>query len=256
MRSRILGSVTEPAATRRRGRPPRITRDQIVEVSVAIARERGVDAVTMTTVAAALDVAPPSLYHHVSGRDELLGLLGRRLVDPAPIDLTADLPWSDWLLAYAHAIRRQLLDDPALGVIPNLTAHGLLSVPALERGVEVLTEAGFSPDDAFSGVTHVVSTVFSLVYQEHCIAQERAAGRTRLAMFLDALHDVSREEAPRLWALVDAWDELPPGADGDLDAHFDHALAVLLAGLAAVREGRVRPAPARLSSLDTPAGPE
>jgi AcrR family transcriptional regulator len=71
--------VMTEAAARPRGRPPRISRDQIVEAGLAIAREHGITAVTMTSVAAALDVATPALYHYVSGRGELLALLGRHL---------------------------------------------------------------------------------------------------------------------------------------------------------------------------------
>ena len=57
---RILAGVTGEMTMRRRGRPARIPRAQIVDIGVEIAGERRVAAVTMMSVAAELGVAVPS----------------------------------------------------------------------------------------------------------------------------------------------------------------------------------------------------
>ena len=240
--------------TPRRGRPPRISREQIIDVGLAIARARGISAVTMTSVAAELDVAVPSLYHHVTGREELLGLVGRSLVDRSKFAVDGDLPWTEWLFAFAHAIRLQVLHEPTLGVVPHLSAHGLLSIPALERGVDVLTRAGFERNSAFSNVSNIVSAVLSTVYRDHCVAEEQAAGRPRIATFLDALHQVPRDEAPLLWALADSWDELRPDAQSDPVSHFNREVRLLIAGMEAELEGGLVIEPVRtVEPVDPPA---
>ncbi len=239
------------ADTRRRGRPPRISRERVVEAGLAIAHEQGIKAVTMTSVAARLDVATPALYHYVSGHEELLGLLGKRLLEPVSLPAGDDLAWTEWLFAFAHAVRAQAIAEPTLGVVPHLSAHGLLSIPTLERGVEVLTNAGFDAQDAFLHTSNIVSTVFTSVYREHCTEQERAAGRSRIVMFLDALRQYPREEAPRLWEVADTWQDVGPDTETDPVSHFNREMRLLIAGMEAELAGRVTLDPVRLARVDT-----
>lgn len=150
------------------------------------------------------------------------------------------------MFAFAHAIRAQALAEPTLGVVPHLSAHGLLSIPTLERGVEVLTAAGFAAHDAFLHTSNIVGTVFTSVYREHCIEQERAAGRSRIVMFLDALREYPRAQAPKLWAVADEWEEVGPQTETDPVSHFDRELRLLIAGMQAELEGRVALEPVRI----------
>ncbi|MEZ5168434.1 MAG: hypothetical protein R2695_18880 [Acidimicrobiales bacterium] len=53
---------------RRRG----ITRDDVIATALALVDHDGIDALSLTAVAAALDVQPPSLYSHVEGVTGLL----------------------------------------------------------------------------------------------------------------------------------------------------------------------------------------
>src|SRR4051812_22789543 len=69
------------AAAPRRGRPPRISRAQIVQA----ARNAG-EQPSMADVARALDVAPGALYHHVRDRDELLELVAAQVLEETAFD--------------------------------------------------------------------------------------------------------------------------------------------------------------------------
>lgn len=64
---------TLPGRPAPRGRSPRVR--QIVAAARAILDAEGWEAVTMRAVAGAVGVRAPSLYKHVSGRDELCGLI-------------------------------------------------------------------------------------------------------------------------------------------------------------------------------------
>lgn len=69
--------VTSPA--RGRGRPARHSLDALLELVVAEFIARGYDATSMEDLARATGLTKSSLYHHVSGKEELL----RRAVDRA-----------------------------------------------------------------------------------------------------------------------------------------------------------------------------
>jgi AcrR family transcriptional regulator len=81
---------------------------QVIDAAIAIADRDGLDGVTLARVADSLGVRPPSLYHHVTGRDGL-----RRAIALHGLhELTASLQGAalgragtDALSATAHAYR-------------------------------------------------------------------------------------------------------------------------------------------------------
>src|SRR5690606_4129742 len=58
------------AALPHRGPKRELTTERIVEAAIAIADEHGLEAVSMGKVAAAVGVAPMSLYRYVTGKDD------------------------------------------------------------------------------------------------------------------------------------------------------------------------------------------
>ncbi len=65
----------------RRGRPPRFTPDELLDVVVAEFIARGYDATSMEDLARATGLTKSAVYHHVSGKEELLRLAVARAVD-------------------------------------------------------------------------------------------------------------------------------------------------------------------------------
>lgn len=133
-------------ARRGRGRPPRISREQIV----AAAFELGLDGLTMAAVAQHLGTTHQALYGWVASRDELFDLvtdtLAGQLTVPA-LDETGD--WRASLRAFAADLGR------LLSRLPGFAAAGLAryrtSPPFLrlnEQALQVLTAAGFTPAQA------------------------------------------------------------------------------------------------------------
>jgi AcrR family transcriptional regulator len=94
---------------RPRGRPARLSRERIVTAAL----ELDLDTLTMQQLAARLQVAPSALYRWVSGRDELIDLIGEtmtaRLLPAAPP--TAE-NWHAWLEDLAESIRREFSAVP------------------------------------------------------------------------------------------------------------------------------------------------
>ncbi len=65
----------------RRGRPPRFSPDELLDVVVAEFNTRGYDATTMEDLAQATGLTKSAVYHHVAGKEELLRLAVARAVD-------------------------------------------------------------------------------------------------------------------------------------------------------------------------------
>lgn len=71
----------ECQAAPRRGRPPRFSPEQLLEVVVAEFNARGYDATSMEDVARATGLAKSAVYHHFSGKEGLLRLAVARALD-------------------------------------------------------------------------------------------------------------------------------------------------------------------------------
>ena len=81
---------------------------QVIDAATAIADRDGLDAVTLARVAESLGVRPPSLYHHVTGRDGLLRAIALRGVRELTASLRAAAlgrAGTEALAATAHAYR-------------------------------------------------------------------------------------------------------------------------------------------------------
>jgi AcrR family transcriptional regulator len=95
-----------------------ITTEQVIDAAAVIADRGGLDAVSLATVAAALDVRSPSLYSHVEGLDGLRRGLGRRASLLLAVQLEAATSQLDdpraTLRAMAHAYRAFAGEHPGL----------------------------------------------------------------------------------------------------------------------------------------------
>lgn len=68
-------------ARRPRGRPPRYTPQELLDVVAAEFIARGYDATSMEDLAQATGLTKSSIYHHVAGKEELLRLAVARAID-------------------------------------------------------------------------------------------------------------------------------------------------------------------------------
>ncbi len=68
--------------TPRRGRPPSITREGIVERALVVLDEAGVDGLTMKALAGDLGVTTMALYRHVDDKEHLLALALDAIAEP------------------------------------------------------------------------------------------------------------------------------------------------------------------------------
>jgi AcrR family transcriptional regulator len=136
---------------RSRGRPALISREQIVDAAAEI----GLDGLTMGSVAERLGVTTPALYSHVSGREELAGLVVARLIGQFDAAFHAETDWRAFLHSFARTVRDGLAGSrwAAIGQMREASA---VAAGLAEQSLSVLIGAGFTPRDAAEALWLVV----------------------------------------------------------------------------------------------------
>lgn len=149
---------------------------QVVDSAAALADAEGLDAVTLTRVAACLGVRQPALYRHVDSYDALirsLGLRGREILANRLVDAAIGLAGDDAVKAMGMAWRLMVHDHPGLYAATDRhpCAGDSELEDAVERVVQVLGQAlvayGLRDEDrvhaarsmrsAFHGFAHLES---------------------------------------------------------------------------------------------------
>jgi AcrR family transcriptional regulator len=127
--------------------------EQIVEVAGKI----GLDQLTMGSVAEQLGVTTPALYTHVSGRDELAGLVVRRLIErfDALFEGGAEADWRGFLVTFAGTLRDGLAGSQWTA-ISQMREASAVAAPLADRALGVLIAAGFEANDAAEALWLIV----------------------------------------------------------------------------------------------------
>jgi AcrR family transcriptional regulator len=138
-------------------RPARIDRAAVLDVTLALADEEGLAAVSMRAVAARLGVTPMALYRHVGDKSQLLDGLVEHLLLELPLP-EPTLPWQARLDALAAATRATARKHPR--VFPLLLQRPAATPGALRARDAVygaLRDAGVD-ESAIPRVERLVST--------------------------------------------------------------------------------------------------
>ncbi|MDT0305809.1 TetR/AcrR family transcriptional regulator [Streptomyces sp. DSM 44917] len=222
--------MPQPSTPRRAlGRPPRISRQEVVEKARRIVDEEGVGRLTMRRLAAEIGSTPMALYHHVRDKEELLVLL---LDDYAERTLRRPEPPAhprERIVTAAAAIHEVLAACP--WIVEVLAADDLMSRSALwfvEQIVDGLVACGLSPERAVHGYRAIwYYTAGEIVVR--ATAARRRADESRATYRERVFADLDPSELPRLAQVADRW--APLTAE---DTYLD-GLRALVDGLIATR---------------------
>ena len=137
-----------------------------LERAVVVADSEGIEAVTMRRLARELKVEAASLYHHVSGKDEILD----GLVNLVSAEIELPSPTDDWRSAIgqcAQNTRAVLLRHPwAVALMASRTTPGPATLRVLDAGIRCFRQGGFSVREAAHAISAVDSYVHGFVLQE------------------------------------------------------------------------------------------
>jgi AcrR family transcriptional regulator len=138
----------------------RLSRERVLRAAIDQADQRGLEALTMRTLAESLDVAPMALYRHVSNKDDLIDAI----VDVVFAEIGVPAGGGDWKTAMrrrAIAVRDALLRHPwAIGLMESRRSPGPANLRHHDAVIGRLRAAGFDVEMA----AHAYSLLDSYIY--------------------------------------------------------------------------------------------
>jgi AcrR family transcriptional regulator len=133
------------SASRGRGRPPQITREQVVDAAARL----GPTGLTVQAVADQLGVTRAAIYHYVADVEELRRIAAYGRISPFAVLADEDRSWQEWLRDFARAGRRWRLRHGEVHPRLSLDLPGMdWFLVIVDRVIDVLVEAGFSEQRA------------------------------------------------------------------------------------------------------------
>ena len=208
----------EQATTRRAGRKPRVSRDQVLDAALKLADEGGLAAVTMASVGARLGVEAMSLYRHVGNKDEMLDGLVDRVF--AEIEVPADArDWREALRRRAVSANAALRRHPwAIGLMESRAQPGPATLGHHDAMVGLLFRGGFDGPRATRVYNLLDSYIYGFALQEATLpfsspAEMAAVSEQMLARMADAYPNLARVQRELVGAGFDYADEFEAGLD-------------------------------------------
>lgn len=150
------------------GRQPRLSRDTILELALAVADAEGIDAVSVRRLARELGVTPMALYWHFDDKSALLHGLADRLLGELDLTVDENAPWPhqlrDFVISLSAVLRAHPSAAALIGSLPDTASENALR--AIEVALDILRRAGFSPEEATHITRQIVRTTTSMVIVE------------------------------------------------------------------------------------------
>jgi AcrR family transcriptional regulator len=217
----------------------RLTVDRIVDAAMELMAEKGYDAVSMRSLAKALDTGPASLYAHVANREEVDQLVIDRLAAQVKLPEPDPERWDEQLKQVLRDTLALYRAHPGsaratLGMIPT----GMGAMRTMEGMLAICAAGGISPQAAAWFCDLSALYVGAIGVEESIwIARENSAPAGE-----QPDHEALDEQLSALMASLPAGEfpfatamarELTAGDGSD---RFEFGLDVLLAGLRAVSE--------------------
>jgi AcrR family transcriptional regulator len=193
------------------------------------AHQVGLDGLTLRAVADRLGVSIAALYHHVSGKDELMRLAAEYSAAKVPLPQDTDQHWAVWLYEWAEYNRDAFVSEP--GLLAQYL-EGAISPESIAGRIEtilgLLVRQGFTILEANAAYELVsacaLGTAVSTLRAEQ--ATEAGTALRDVQAALQALDE--RDDLPHVRALLTATSR------GDHPT-FRSQVATVLAGIAARR---------------------
>lgn len=135
--------------------------DAIVDAALGIADADGLEGLTMRRLSGALRVSPMAIYHHVDGKETLLGLVIDQSLRALPdIDPDAAGDPGRQLRDFFLALHHLLVRHPALAqAMAARSLEGPVATVKAERALAALRRCGFDDDAVVEGFVSAFSYV-------------------------------------------------------------------------------------------------
>jgi AcrR family transcriptional regulator len=208
----------------------RLSRERVLQAAVDHADARGLDALTMRTLAEMLEVAPMALYRHVAGKDDLVDAM----VDVVFSEIGVPAGGGDWKIAMrrrAIAVRDALARHPwAIGLMESRRTPGPANLRHHDAVIGRLRAAGFDVAQAAHAYSLLDSYIYGFALTKMNLPFENSEEVGEVAE--NMLQPYPVNEYPNL---VEFLNEHVMKPDYDYGAEFEYGLDVVLEGLEQAR---------------------
>ncbi|MEU6802619.1 TetR/AcrR family transcriptional regulator [Streptomyces neyagawaensis] len=198
---------------------------RIVDTALKLIDEVGIQALTLRMLADTLNSGTATLYRHFNGKDELLALVGDRIlgeVRVAPEELEG-LSWRDAVTVAAEAFYSTLCRHPnALSLLAAQVPVGPNALRGRERLITLFLSHGFPVGLAARAFTAIGHYVIGFAIQQH---GPGAPGPEDQGQLRDYYHSLDPTAYPATTAAADELTSVP------LHEEFRFGLDLLLSGL-------------------------
>ena len=203
---------------------PALSRDRIVDAAATVADSRGLTGVSMRNVGKELGVEAMSLYHHISGKDDLLDGLADWVFTGIELP-SPDQPWRPAMSERAASSRGRLSAHPwALGLIESRRNPGRALLRHHDTVLGCLRRNGFSVELAAHAFSAIDAYVYGFVLTELNLPMESGEGADELVTEMGLPADAYPH-------LAEMMTEQVMGKDYSYGDEFDFGLGLILDGL-------------------------
>jgi AcrR family transcriptional regulator len=144
------GTARNSSANNKRGKPPLLTEEQIVDAALKVIRTEGLDALSMRRLSRELGRSAMAAYWYVEDKQQLLNLVAKKMLAEVPLPDLKSGEWAGRLRKVVAAIDAKLREHPG---IAEISLQRMLSTDRrLMNGIfDILGSAGFEgPENSLS----------------------------------------------------------------------------------------------------------
>lgn len=216
------------ASANNRGRVP-LNRDRVLRAAVAVADQGGLAALTIRSLADALEVKPMSVYHHVANKEEIID----GIVDLVFSEFDLPVPGGDWrqeMRRRALSVRAVLrVHAWAIPLLQSRTSPGAATLTHLNAVIGTLREGGFSVGTTAHAYALLDSYIYGFAMSEASLPINGPETVAEVAESMSMMELFSTGAFPHLVEF--STDHImKPGYD--FGAEFEFGLDLVLEGLA------------------------
>ncbi len=212
-----------------------LTRERLLAGAVAVADARGLDALTIRSLAEQLGVKPMAIYHHVANKDEILG----GMIDAVFAEIAfppAEVDWRSAIRVRAVSARDVLRRHPwAIALMDSRRSPGPATLRHHDAVIGTLRRGGFSIEMVGHAYSLLDSYTYGFAVQEAALPMDADDAPAMAEGFIEQLDP---DGYPNLTDLATWFAAGGAGADGD---EFEFGLDLVLDGLERLLGSAARP---------------
>jgi TetR/AcrR family tetracycline transcriptional repressor len=159
--------------TKKRKRDNQLSEQRILEAALAIAKEEGIQAVSMRALAAKLEVTQMAPYYYVPNKESLLRLVLDSVLSGVDIPPADNGPWNERLDRIITNMLDAVSEYPGLGGMMVSTRSSPNQLLVMHAVFDTFLDAGYTDEQAMLGFSLALTYITGRLYSVHAL-QERA----------------------------------------------------------------------------------